>query len=471
MTTHKVGHYSFKWTSQHMSKEEAEPLKHTYDELGSYVVTKLQEIAQRNKNSGGGPVPPPCQMDLYGLLRDHRHEDERLAQFWEETHTVPEWVDWEQIERGQKFLYRYAPGNLMGFALQGFMGENTAAPGISEVLIRTGGFSTRTLLRRLLETFQFLLQVTESLDAVKPGGTGHITTIRVRLLHSMVRERIMRIEKTRGNYFDMEELGAPVNTIGSIHSITTFSCNHSWLQLPFMGVYPTEQETTDYIALFRYIAHVIGTPTQYFETTARAKATMESMLVHQFRLNETSDVVAHNFVQTLTDLPPMNVSSQFIEAGSRAFNGDDLCDKIGLGRPSWYSYACFRGFCWLVSALAFLQHASPMLDEYITEFFKRTLHDVVIHSKNGLAGGSKLEFKHVPQYGKTVGKEGHERSPPSSGSFIARRPVEAFLFACFALGCLLFVAVLLLMSKAVGLLYMNSAQDQMRIIHESHSFV
>ena len=426
MSSHKVGNYTFQWTSQHMSKEDAEALKYQYDELGSQTATKLQEIAKSVKEGSSSSLP--CHMDLYGLLRDHRHGDSTLQQFWEETHAVPDWVDWQQIERGQKFLYRYALGNLMGFALQGFMGENTAAPGISEVLIRTGGFSTRTLLRRLFETFQFLLQMTDSLESIKPGGDGHVTTIRVRLLHSMVRERIMRIENAQGGYFDMKELGVPVSTVGSIHSITTFSCNHSWLQLPFMGVYPTQQETTDYIALFRYIAHVIGTPTSYFETTSKAKATMESMLVNEFRLNETSLVVAHNFIQCLTDLPPLNVSAQFIEAGSRKLNGDEFCDKIGLGRPGVYSYACFRGFCWLVRTLALLQKLIPAFDRAVTGYFKQALHETVIKSKNGLAGGSKLEFKHVPQMGKLVGKESNDRAPPT---FVLARPVEAFLFGVF----------------------------------------
>ena len=443
-----------------MPKEQSDALKYEYDELGSQVVNKLQEIMQENKANSKRATPTGCPFtDLYTLLHNHHTEDETLSRFWHETHTVPDWVDWEQIERGQNFFYRYALGNLMGFALQAFMGENTAAPGVSEVLLRTGGFSTRKLLRRLLETFQFILQVTESLEAIKPGGEGHTTTIRVRLLHSMVRERIMKIERTRGDYFDMEALGVPISTVGSIHSITTFCCNHSWLQLPFMGVQPTEQETADYIALFRYVAHVIGTPTEHLETTARAKATMESMLVNEFRLNDTALVVSHNFIQCLTDLPPFNVSAQFIEAGSRVFNGDDFCDKIGLGRPSLYSYACFRGFCWLFWALALLQQHIPALDTAVTGFFKRSLHDAITHSKQGLAGISRHEFKHVPQAGKLVGKEKHDRAPVLSSSLLAR-PVETFLFGVFLLGCLLLPALSILAVWVVSFLYKAVEQDK-----------
>ncbi|KAH6884177.1 hypothetical protein B0T10DRAFT_493706 [Thelonectria olida] len=431
MATRKFGNYEFEWTKLHLPREETDPLRYQYDELGSQVVDKLQDIAKKQRESEGASHP---RTDLYALLRDNHEHDETLAKFWGQVHTVPEWVDWEQLERGQKFFYRYAAANLMGFAFQGFMGENSAASGVVEVLVRTGGFSTRVLLRRLLETFQFVLQATKSLEAVKPGGEGHTTTVRVRLLHSSVRQRIMKLVKSRPDYFDVEKFGVPVNTLDSIHSITTFACNHMWLQLPQMGVYPDKQEIADYIALFRYLGYVLGTPDEYFATVPKAKAVMESMLIHELHVTPTSLIVGHNFVECLKDLPPFNVSAQFIEAGSRVLNGDGLCDSLGLGRPGWFPYACFKGHCWLVRVLALAQQTIPSIDRRVTRFWKNLLHEAVIQSKAGLNGGSKLDFKHVPRMDKLTGKEDNERSPPRP-SLIAR-PVEAFYFGVFLIGCL-----------------------------------
>jgi hypothetical protein len=45
--------------------------------------------------------------DLYTLLRDHASEDEKLGQFWNEANSIPGWVDWDQIARGQDVFYRY----------------------------------------------------------------------------------------------------------------------------------------------------------------------------------------------------------------------------------------------------------------------------------------------------------------------------------------------------------------------------
>ncbi|KAK5999190.1 hypothetical protein PT974_01580 [Cladobotryum mycophilum] len=422
MTSYKVGRHSFDWTNLHLPRQETDPFRYEYDKLGSEVVKKLQQLSATQKKEADGK--PRCPFDMYDTLLDHHSMDETLSQFWTEIHTVPDWVDWEQLERGQKFLYRYAPATILGFALQGFLGENSGASGVVEVL--------------------FLLQVTKSLDSIKPGGEGHTTTVRVRLLHSAVRERILKLVKTRPDYFDVESYGVPINRLDSIHSITTFCCNHMWLQLPLMGVYPTHQDMADYIALFRYVGYLLAVPDKYFHSVAQAKATMESMMVHELQITPTSRIVGHNFVQCVQDLPPINISAGFIEAGGRVLNGDELCDLLGLGRPSVFYYACFRGYCWLVRWLALAQQTFPALDEAVVKYFRTTLHQIIIESKAGLAGGAKLGFQYVPQIGKLTSKEDNGRSAPTSSPM--SRPVETFCFTIFMLGCLLTVAFMAILS-------------------------
>ena len=216
-----------------------------------------------------------------------------------------------------------------------------------------------------METFQWLLQVTRDLASIQPGGEGHASTIRVRLLHASVRQRIMKLAHSRPNYFNVEKFGVPVNTLDSIHSITTFSCNPMWFQLHKMGITVKQQEIDDYIALFRYIAYLLATPTEYFETSEKAKAIMESMYLHELEVTPTSRVVGFNFVKCLEDLPPMNISKEFIEAGSRWFNGNQLCDALELGRPGWYHYFCMMGLNAIVITLCFWQRLIPSFDSFM----------------------------------------------------------------------------------------------------------
>lgn len=63
--------------------------------------------------------------------------------------------------------------------------SHQSTAGTAEVFIRTGGFNVPVLPKRFLETFQWQIQATQSLQSLQPGGEGHISTIRVRLLHAI----------------------------------------------------------------------------------------------------------------------------------------------------------------------------------------------------------------------------------------------------------------------------------------------
>jgi hypothetical protein len=250
----------------------------------------------------------------------------------------------------------------------------------------------------------------------------------------MAQQRMLRVAEAKGpSYFDTTIHGVPMNTLDSIHAITTFGCNHAWRQLPLMGIQPTQSEVDDYIALWRYLAHVIGTPPDYFATTRQAKTIMESLSYNELFVTPSSLVVGHNFVEALKDLPPINISGGFIQAGSRWLNGDDICDQLGMGKPGWYPYACFKGHCWLVVSLATVQRWFPLFEAWSIDFYRATLHSAIIHSKYGLQGGSLLDFKYVPD-GRITGREKNDR-PDGDRMWFYERPLELLYFIVFCVGC------------------------------------
>lgn len=119
-----------------------------------------------------------------------------------------------------------------------------------------------------------------------------------------------------------------------------------------MGIKPTRQEAEDYVALFRYLAYLLVTPNQYFVTLEQAKATMESMLTHEYtKPTATSKDIGYNLMQVIEDIPPLNISREFIEAGARMLNGDRFCNALGIGKPGWSTYAAFRTFSGWLKAL------------------------------------------------------------------------------------------------------------------------
>ena len=226
------------------------PLKYSYDSLGEQALNKLNTISppaglssnskdvihldvQNGSTSFQNKEP---KRDLYALLREHADTDKVIGQLWTEVNTVPSWVCWEQIARGQECFYRYGGPALTGLAFQSLLG-GMGATRVVEVLSRTGGFATKVARKRLLETTQHILQCTRSLQSIQPGGDGHASSIRVRLLHAAVRQRILKLAKQRPEYYNVEKYGVPINDLDCIATIGTFSATLIWLSLPRQGIW------------------------------------------------------------------------------------------------------------------------------------------------------------------------------------------------------------------------------------------
>lgn len=305
--------YTFTLTSEHLSEAQMQPMKYSYDTLAENALSRLNEISpparavpardsRRNSltQESGETAPEPTR-DLYLLLRDNANNDETLGQLWREVNAVPAWVDWEQIARGQDCFYRYGGPTLTGLAFQSLLGGMGAAR-VVETLSRTGGFSTKVARHRLFETTQHILQCTQSPKSIQPGGAGFVSSVRVRLLHAAVRQRIMKLAQQRPEYYDVEALGIPINDLDCIATIGTFSATLVWLSLPRQGIWMRRQEVIDYIALWRYIAYLTGTPTEPFETPDKAKTFMECLLLHEIRPTKTSQILANNIIKCLAVL-------------------------------------------------------------------------------------------------------------------------------------------------------------------------
>ncbi|PVI05714.1 hypothetical protein DM02DRAFT_70400 [Periconia macrospinosa] len=420
--------YEFEWTDDHLTDEQAEPLKHSYDVLGEECLDilntispppkkalprsdSLQQAPAKGSGEGNGekkdelPVP---QRDLYQLLKDNHESDPKLHELWVEVNTVPPWVDWAQIQRGQDVFYRYGGPALTGLAYQSLLGGMGAAR-VVETLARTGGFSIQVAKRRMFETTQHILQCTKSLESIQPGGAGHISSVRVRLLHAAVRQRILNLAKQRPGYFNVEEWGVPVNDLDQIATIGTFCATLIWISFPRQGIFLREQEKKDYVALWRYIGYLLGTPTEPFETPAKAKAVMETLLHNEVNPSDMSKVLANNIIHSLEGRPPTYVSPDMLIASARWLNGNELCDKLGLPRVSLYYWSLMAGQCLFFIGVCYFYRCLPGLDRSHIARAKKLFYAVIVDAKYGLAGvETNFDFKYVPEY-ETVTEMGVPR--------------------------------------------------------------
>lgn len=214
-----------------------------------------------------------------------------------------------------------------------------AAWRIVETLSRTGGFGINVCRRRLLETLQHFIQVVESLDSVQPHGTGFVSSVRVRLLHANVRRRIMRLQNQRPGYYNTQEWGVPINDLHQIGTIIAYSSSLAFYSLPRLGVHLNEQEITDYLALWRWVGYIMGTPVDWMATPASAKAMMETVLVAEMKPSANSKIIANNIITAQAGAAPFYSSRPFLCALAYRLNGEELAGSLGIDAPNaWYRW-------------------------------------------------------------------------------------------------------------------------------------
>ena len=314
------------------------------------------------------------------------------------------------------------------------------------------------------ETTQHILQCTQSLESIQPGGAGHASSIRVRLLHAAVRRRIMNLARQRPGYYNVSALGIPINDLDCIATIGSFCATLVWISLPRQGIFMTQREVTDYVALWRYVAYLTGTPTEHFETPEKAKRIMEILLLHEIKPTETSKVLANNIIKSLANQPPGFASESFLQVTSRWLNGNELCDALGIGRPSIYYWALAMGQCFFFMTLCYTYRTVPYLDQRkirvrqiscsrntLTEEFDQALRrlfwQIIVNNKSGLGEETTFDFKYIPDFSRqTRMDDGLEPGLTNAG--IEHRNLQAF-----GIGCILFVLVGLFVLKIVTVAY------------------
>lgn len=443
--------YTFQITPDHLTLEQAHPLKFSYDVLGEECYDILKQISPQetplsesvppkpqHPQTPGETVPreekrPNPKPDLYAIFRDNHEKHPKLQQLWDEVTTIPDWVDWDQIARGQDIFYRYGGATMTGLAYQSLLG-GMGANRVVEVLARTGGFSVKVARHRLFETAQHILECTRSLESIQPGGAGFASSIRVRLLHAAVRARIMKLAQTRPEYYSVEKYGVPINDLDCIATIGTFSGTIIWLSLPRQGIWLREQEIHDYIALWRLIAHYMGTPTQWFSSPEKAKAMMESLLMNEINPSDTSKILAANIIRGLEAQPPTFASRSFLEVNARWLNGNELCDALGLGRPSLYYWILMSGQCIFFMSVCYLYRSIPSLDKRKVAALRNVFWALIVEGKYGLGQETVFDFKYIPDFNVITARGGDEQVKMMEAG-VERRSLNTLFIATT---CLLF---------------------------------
>ncbi|CCG84036.1 protein of unknown function [Taphrina deformans PYCC 5710] len=372
----RLWNIEFRWTELHQNPSQLASMRHSVDQLADAA---FRELAL---------VPKQAAYEALEAAIDSKDVARypNCHKLWHQVHTVPEWVDFEQIRRGQDVFFRYAGAAFTGLLNDSLLG-GFGARRISEVLVRTGSFGVESARRRLLQTTQWILDVMDNPDAVRVGAKGWKNTISVC--------------EEKPDFYDIEENGLPINDLHSLVTLTSFSSTLIDHTFPAMYVYLTKRQRDDYIALWRWLAYLIGTDDKYFVDADMARACLESITLAELWPDQDEEshtrTLLHNSISAIANQPPSRMSYDYICAQVRWLHGDEYSDALGIPQVTYYARfitAAKVSFFLVMSGLGYIV---PGLDKRRIERIRPILYNMVVTSKEvGLGNPVGFEMEWAP---------------------------------------------------------------------------
>ncbi|MBK6275877.1 MAG: DUF2236 domain-containing protein [Saprospirales bacterium] len=173
-----------------------------------------------------------------------------FKQLIQEATTAPVWLDRNKVEHGAAICRRlgsHAMAVLGDLALLG----GYANTDISKPLVFTGALKGESTFDRISETSQFWFDVTRK-GALEKGAKGFKSAIRVRMMHAMVRQRLLQNPK-----WNSELWGLPINEADSLATNVGFSMAMIY-GCKLLGFYLPNKDIEAVLHLWRYIGYLMG---------------------------------------------------------------------------------------------------------------------------------------------------------------------------------------------------------------------
>jgi hypothetical protein len=176
-----------------------------------------------------------------------------LYRFLSHAATDPAWLDRRALDRGIAASGRAGATGMLALRDLGLWAGYRASA-INQTLIRTGALEG-SAQRRVAQTTTWWMACNET-GGMNVGEDGYHMTLRVRLVHALVRASLLRSPD-----WDRAWLGLPINQLDMQATYLAFSVVYLIGQR-MLGVPVRKQEAEDIMHLWRYIAWLMGVDEQ-----------------------------------------------------------------------------------------------------------------------------------------------------------------------------------------------------------------
>ncbi|KAK1232654.1 hypothetical protein PQX77_004216 [Marasmius sp. AFHP31] len=311
----------------------------------------------------------PAGMDLYHRLQtfvtklDAHDNASPASTFWKAIADIPPSdirVTDEQFERGralfldnsiqigQSLLYYSLAG---GFASPRIVRTLEAVSYLvpSSPEQQSTAASNDRIHRRLLETFQFVLDVmrcyapdsdARGASHILPGGEGWKSILRVRMLHGVARARVKA--KTHRAPDDPHVNDVPISQEDMSATLASFSTVSLWT-LTALGLTPTREDAQAFLAIWRHIGFYMGVSPiilrRYFSDVDISDKFLASIIIHLFSPDVEDDTSFHAptmpILRATTGRPPLRNTLEWNCAVTHRLLGHELATYLKVPEPSW----------------------------------------------------------------------------------------------------------------------------------------
>ena len=237
-----------------------------------------------------------------------------LRDFFRMIESTPSWVDHALIEDGVSFIHRTGlagPYVLRDFALMG----GYLLSGFNHALVMTGALN-KGAAQRIAETGKWWVDCTEH-DGLSRFGVGFKTTLRVRMVHGMVRRHL----PTRPEW-DNSEWGIPVNQTDMLATYLAFG-PIMLVGMRAMGIPVTPHESRAVMHLWKYAAWLMGVEEKWLVDGERDGLVR---LYQTFLTQSRADWTSAELGRALSEEP---LQRQFFPGGSATLRGFNTNGQYG----------------------------------------------------------------------------------------------------------------------------------------------
>lgn len=217
-----------------------------------------------------------------------------LHAFFEHVERLPDWVDESLLTRGAQVCGLGGRAGMRALAVTGLMaGYQLAA--VNQTLLATGALE-KGAARRIAETTKWWIDVTEP-GAMLRGGDGFKSTLRVRIIHALVRHHV-----SQQTTWDEADLGVPVNQTDMQATYLGFSVVYL-LGLKLVGIPLSREDKAAVMHLWRCIAWVNGVNESLLHDLADGECSGMAWLFKNLLSQRMADADSARLAQALANEP------------------------------------------------------------------------------------------------------------------------------------------------------------------------